>query len=282
LTANGKHGKIKKMNHDKGDEEMDIEKLKMRKKELGMTNQALAERSGVPLGTVNKIFSGATKSPQYRTIAALEVALGMYSYGDQEDSYIGMVRESGGSYHVQETAAAEDSSAPSDHARAELIDGEIFYMDPPSRAHQEALGELYYCIKDYIKKKQSSCRVYLPPFEVRLDQDEKTIVQPDIVVVGSLELLTEQGMSGAPDMIIEILSPGSRKKDQFLKSAKYAAVGVREYWMVDLKKERILVYTFQCEDSEIAIYGFEDQVPVGIFEDLTIDFAALRLETEER
>lgn len=261
---------------------MDLEKLRIRKKELSMTNQKLAECSGVPLGTINKIFSGATKSPQYRTIVALETALGMYSYTDQDGPYVSIVKEAESGYNVRGSFTAEDYYNLPDNVRAELIDGELFYMEAPSRIHQELLGELYYCIKDYIKKKKDPCKVYLAPFDVRLDQDDKTIVQPDLSVVCRLELLDEHGMSGAPDFIIEILSPSTRKKDQFLKSAKYAQAGVREYWMVDPKKERILVYKFQCKDSEdeIGIFGFKDKVPVGIFEDLNIDFSSFHMEEE--
>lgn len=96
---------------------MNLEKLKKRKKELGMTNQELSERSGVPLGTVNKIFSGATKSPQYDTILALETVLGMTFYRDEDGPYVSSMREEAFHYTVQGSYTLKDYYALPDHLR---------------------------------------------------------------------------------------------------------------------------------------------------------------------
>ena len=120
--------------------------------------------------------------------------------------------------------------------RAELIDGQIYYMTLPTRTHQKLLFAISCTIADYIDSKK--------------------------------------GCTGAPDWIIEIVSPGSRKMDYFTKLFKYRTAGVREYWIVDPGKNLILVYNFDTSDSEQ--YTFADTVKAGIYEDLYIDFANLK------
>ncbi len=254
---------------------MNLEKMKQRKKDLHLTNQELSERSGVPLGTINKIFSGATKSPKYTTLLALETVLGMYFYQDEDGPYVSMVREEAARYGAGYTAA--DYYALPEKVRAELIDGQFYYMAAPGRIHQEILGELYYCMKDYIRKKKGTCRVYAAPFDVRLDEDDKTVVQPDLSVVCRRELLDDRGMKGAPDFVAEVVSESTGKKDYTLKLRKYWNAGVREYWVVDPLKEKIVTYQFQGEEMDMKIYGFQDRVPVGIFEDLAVDFGGFEI-----
>lgn len=155
--------------------------------------------------------------------------------------------------------------------RAELIDGQIYNMAPPSRKHQELTGELFFRIQEYIRFHQGSCRVYTAPFAVFLDEDEKNYVEPDISVICDLSKLNEKGCMGAPDWVIEVVSPSSRRIDYFIKLFKYRTVGVREYWIVDLERKRITVYDFELEDTRD--YTFEDSVKVGMFEDFMIDFS---------
>lgn len=254
---------------------MNLEKMKQRKKELHLTNQELAERSGVPLGTVNKIFSGATKSPKYSTLLALETVLGMYFYHDEDGPYVSMVQEEARSYGAKYTA--EDYYALPEKVRAELIDGQFYYMASPGRIHQEVLGELHYYVKDYIRRKKGKCRVYASPFDVRLDKDNKTVVQPDLSIVCNTELLDEKGMKGAPDFVAEVISKSTGKKDYTLKLGKYWNAGVKEYWVIDPLKEKIVTYRFEEDDVDIKLYGFKDKVPVGIYEDLVIDFGSFQL-----
>lgn len=250
---------------------MNLEMLRKRKKERGLTNQELAELSGVPLGTVNKIFSGATKSPQYDTLLAIETALGMnvYQDGPPLDGY---VKEAESTYGWRNSYTIEDYHALPDNVRAELIDGQFYYMGAPSAVHQLLLGELYYHVKDYIKKKKGPCNVFLAPFDVRLDQDDKTVVQPDLLIICTPDRLNEKGLDGAPEFVAEIVSSGTAKKDYSVKLRKYWNAGVKEYWVIDPVKSRIVVYTFEGENMDMKIYGMTDRIPVGIYEDLTIDF----------
>ena len=155
--------------------------------------------------------------------------------------------------------------------RAELIDGQIYYMAPPSRIHQEISGTLYRKIANYIESKKGSCKVYIAPFAVFLNENDTNYVEPDISVICDKNKLTDKGCTGAPDWIIEIVSPGSRRMDYFTKLFKYRTAGVREYWIVDPIKNFVIVYNFDTSDSEQ--YTFADSIKAGIYEDLIIDFS---------
>jgi len=167
----------------------------------------------------------------------------------------------------------DDIYALPDGERAELIDGQIYYMSPPLRKHQEIAGELFNTIYNHIKSKGGSCKPYIAPFAVFLNDDGKNYVEPDISVICKPEKLTDKGCSGAPDWIIEIVSPGSKRMDYYTKLFKYRTAGVREYWIVDPDKNRILVYNFVSEDAEV--YNFSDKVDSGILSGLVINFSQL-------
>lgn len=157
--------------------------------------------------------------------------------------------------------------------RAELINGQLYNMAPPSRKHQRISGELFTLINNYIREHKGSCEVDIAPFAVFLMKDDHNYVEPDISVICRPENLTEKGCFGAPDWIIEVVSPSSRRMDYFIKLFKYRTAGVREYWIVDPEKDRITVYSFESEDS--AEYSFSDSVKAGIFQDLEIDFSSI-------
>ena len=159
--------------------------------------------------------------------------------------------------------------------RAELIDGQMYMMAPPTRRHQQMLGALYRKIADYIDKNGGSCEVDIAPFAVFLNADYKNYVEPDISVICDADKLTDKGCTGAPDWIIEIVSPGSRRMDYYTKLFKYQTAGVSEYWIVDPEKNRIIVYLFESDDTQE--YTFLDSVKAGIYEDLTIDFRSINI-----
>ncbi len=121
--------------------------------------------------------------------------------------------------------------------RWEIINGVPYNMSPgPRRIHQEISGELFAAIHNFLKN--HNCKVYDAPFDVRLPDDDEaddevlTVVQPDIVVVCDEKKLDDAGCRGAPDFIIEILSPSTASKDQIEKVALYEKHGVKEYWIV--------------------------------------------------
>lgn len=175
----------------------------------------------------------------------------------------------------QQFFTIDDIYALPEGTRAELIDGVMYMMAPPSRRHQRITGELFRKIADYIDSRKGSCEVNIAPFAVFLNEDDKNYVEPDISVICDRTKLTEKGCSGAPDWIIEVVSPGSRRTDYFTKLFKYRTAGVREYWLVDPDKNRIMVYSFDTEDT--MEYSFSDSVKAGIYSDFEIDFNQLKL-----
>lgn len=162
----------------------------------------------------------------------------------------------------------DDIYALPDGERAELIDGELYCMAPPGRTHQKISWKLHQTIANYIDSKSGNCEVYAAPFSVFLNESDQTYVEPDISVICDLSKLDEQGCHGAPDWIIEIVSSSSRPRDYIKKMIKYNLAGVREYWIVDHEKNRIIVYNF--EHNTMEEYSFEDHVPVGIYEGFDI------------
>lgn len=160
--------------------------------------------------------------------------------------------------------------------RAELIDGKLIYNQAaPSRIHQTILMELSGTIRNYIKTKGGPCKVYPAPFAVKLREDRKTIVEPDISVICDRNKLTDRGCTGAPDWIIEIVSPGNSSHDYIRKLNLYADAGVREYWIVDPDRETVFVYYLEQDNFKVMAYTFLDRINVNIYDDMHIDFSEL-------
>lgn len=168
----------------------------------------------------------------------------------------------------EESYTIEDIYALPDGKRAELIDGQIYDMAPPNRRHQRLSWKLHQAIANYIDIKGGDCEVYAAPFAVFLNEDGHNYVEPDISVICDKNKLTDKGCNGAPDWIIEIVSPSSKRMDYLIKLFKYRNAGVKEYWIVDSEKDRITVYNFVHDTIEE--YAFGDDVPAGIYEDFSI------------
>lgn len=157
-------------------------------------------------------------------------------------------------------------------SRAELVDGKLFMMAPPSRKHQTIVRELFSSINSYLKTNICSCENFFAPFAVFLNENTN-YVEPDISVICDRNKLTDKGCSGAPDWIIEVVSPGSKGMDYYTKLFKYHTAGVREYWIVDPEKDHILVYNFESEYTDD--YTFSDTIKAGIYDDLYINFSEI-------
>ena len=180
----------------------------------------------------------------------------------------------------------EDYKQLPETMRVDLIDG-VFYekypIDPeislaaPSRAHQTLVLELGRAIGNYIAEKNGSCKVYVAPFSVRLTEDDKNAVEPDVSVICDPSKLTEEGCNGAPDWIIEVLSPTTASNDYVRKLNKYMDAGVREYWIVDPEGKRVSVYEFGQGNTVQKQYSFEDNIKAGIYEDLFIDLSTISI-----
>lgn len=158
----------------------------------------------------------------------------------------------------------DDIYALPDGERAELIDGEMYMMAPPGRRHQSLVTSFVWTIRSYIHEKKGDCEVYPAPFAVFLNADNKTYVEPDISVICDPSRLDDRGCNGAPDWVIEIVSPGSKRMDYFIKLFKYRTAGVKEYWIVDPDRKLVIVYEFEKDDGNT--YSFSDEIPVGIYD----------------
>ena len=124
--------------------------------------------------------------------------------------------------------------------RVELIDGRIYYQAASNRIHQKVLNVINNMIYNYTRSRNGLCEVYPAPFAVKLYEDRETIVEPDISVICDQEKLTDRGCNGAPDWIIEVVSPGNPENDYIRKLNLYKDAGVREYWFVNPGNKRYL------------------------------------------
>ena len=256
---------------------MTVDEMKEKKRQLGYSSEKLAKLSGVPLGTVQKIFGGFTKAPRYKTLQALEkvfveaeqkedLSTGAYVPGKQN---VMMVHEPAAAYHTggmkgQGGYTIEDYFSLPEEKRAELIDGVFYDMASTSVIHQLIAGQIFVQLNVFLRKKKASCVPCIAPVDVQLDCDDRTMVQPDVLVVCDREKIRKSGIFGAPDFVAEILSKATRRKDMVVKLAKYAQAGVREYWLIDPDKQNVLVYDLKNMEFP-SIYGFDAKIPVTIF-----------------
>ena len=178
--------------------------------------------------------------------------------------------------HQEITYTIEDIYALPDGQRAELIDGRIYNMAPPSTDHQRLVGKLSHKILSHIDTKGGDCEVFPAPFAVFLHADDSLYLEPDISVICNKDKLTDEGCNGSPDWIIEVVSSSSRSMDYNKKLFKYHEAGVREYWIVDYERNLITVYNF--ETGEMMDYTFFDKVRAGIYEDLELDFSDITID----
>lgn len=166
----------------------------------------------------------------------------------------------------------EQYEALPEDVRAEIFDGHIYYMAGPSQIHQSMLLELSTLLNSYVKNRKGNCRVFPAPFDVKLSDHPLTIVQPDIMIVCDKDKLDENRCNGAPDFIIEIVSPGNSSDDYIRKAYYYKNYGVREYWIVDPKRRMVTVDYFEGELINVT-YSFDATVKVNLYDDLYINFS---------
>ncbi len=181
-------------------------------------------------------------------------------------------------YTGEKAYTMEDIYALPEGSRAELMEGRLYMMASPGLIHQRLVMKLSYEIENCIRRNRGECEVFPAPFAVFLNADNSIYLEPDISVICDKNKLTAEGCKGAPDWVIEIVSPSSRSLDYVKKLLKYASAGVREYWIADPEKNSIMVYHFEEETMEA--YTFSDKVKAGIFEDLEIDFAEINMQLQ--
>lgn len=251
---------------------MTIDEMKKAKKELGYSNAMVAELSGVPIGTVQKIFSGETTAPRYATLQALEQIFIKYdetSSSTIHETALPYLTKSQGEYTI------EDCDNLPDDVRVELIDGVIYYMSAPTVAHQMIAGYIHAQLFNHIKSNKGNCTAMISPLSVELNKDNKTSVQPDVLIACDKSKVIKRCVYGAPDFVLEVLSPSTKSKDMVIKLNKYMAAGVKEYWMIDPNKKQVLVYNFD-ENRFAEVHTFEDTVPIAVLDNkCSIDFKDL-------
>ena len=270
---------------------MTIEQMRFRKNMLGLTNEALAEKSGLPLGTVQKVLAGITKAPRRHTLLKLEQALSedpagtsdtlSYFSNSDKNNHVNCVQEPPSAYMAEKRLyTLEDYYALPDERRVELIDGVFYDMTSPGRLHQSILGQLHLQFAPCVDR-HPDCELFFAPADVCLDKDDYTMVQPDLYINCTQKDDDKRRLNGAPDFVAEILSPSSRTHDMFRKLSKYRFAGVREYWIIDPEKQKVIVYFFERDDIPV-IYTFHDTVPVGISEgECSIDFEKIFRKVEK-
>ena len=162
--------------------------------------------------------------------------------------------------------------------RWELIDGMPYAMASPNRKHQRILGNLHWKFREHLEGRK--CEVYLPPFDVRLNASKKgkdkknddTVVQPDLLVVCDLDKLEDgKSVKGAPDLVIEILSPSNSNHDRTKKFQKYRDAAVPEIWFIDPEDGVTEVFKLENDKYSIDFYNADDVVPVGVLPGFEVD-----------
>jgi Uma2 family endonuclease len=156
--------------------------------------------------------------------------------------------------------------------RFELLNGEAYAMSAPNTTHQAILGELFSQFHVFLRGK--NCKAFPAPFDVRLfyraDENDDTVVQPDIVIICDKNKIGPEGCRGAPELIVEILSPSNSAIEMQMKFELYREAGVREYWVIDPENTTLTVYLFQNNDINTKVYKYNDKVAVTVLPGLTI------------
>lgn len=245
---------------------MTIENMKDKMNELGYDYAKVAELSGLPLATVQEIFDGTGAFPGYEPL----LTLGRL-FPDPDYSYL---HEPQTAYRVKKQGeyTLDDYYYLPDDIRVELIDGVIYNMTAPSSPHQLIAGFIYSKLLTHVLDKKGRCLPMISPVDVQLDCDDRTMVQPDVIIVCDRDKIINRCVYGAPDFVIEVLSKSSVRRDSVIKLNKYQSAGVHEYWIIDPKRQKVIVHNFE-KGEKPAIHGFDAKIPIGIWDDgFEIDF----------
>lgn len=286
---------------------MTIDELIARKKALGYTNEQIAQLSGVPFGTVQKIFGRQTSSPRADTLRKLESVLfgrlysfstqqyvgeylgeppmiygtsaldGRYSNNNEEDgewSNEGVIARAYMPHKKQGEYTVDDVQLIPSDIRFELIDGYIIDVGTPSLEHQTLLEEINSQIDQFIRENHGECLSFITPLPVITDDNYKTEVHPDLIIKCPKEDNDGHYVFNEtiPNFIIEVLSPSTKRFDTHIKLKKYMRDGVKEYWVIDLLRRDVTVHSL---NGPLRLYTFDDAIPVNIYDGkLQIDMLA--------
>jgi Uma2 family endonuclease len=210
----------------------------------------------------------------------------VYTVQEEQENSVNIVKEPSVAYGKQLFSYADYLKWPEDEMK-EIIDGIVYAFSAPIRKHVAATGAFFGHAWNYIKRRKGKCKIYIAPFDVRLPKNGETaddkiynVVQPDICVICDESKLDEKGCIGAPDLVVEVNSPSTSKRDLNLKFLLYESSGVREYWVVFPEARAVTVFLLQPDGKydDGTTYDFikgETKVPVQTLEGLIIDLEEL-------
>ena len=249
---------------------MTVDEMLTRIRQTGITYSDISKCTGIPLSTLQKIFSKATVKPRRTTMQILSDFFTPSGYSCAAEAPAEYKTDGTGALQAlsiweRTDNTLEDYLALPDDIRVELIDGVFYNMASPSILHQRIASLIAFALETYVDANDGPCIPFIAPSDVQLDCDDKTIVEPDVFVVCDRDKITLPRTVGAPDLVIEVLSGSSWYHDTVRKLKKYKNAGVREYWIVLPDEKRVWVYFF--EESDIYTeYTFDDTVPVRIWD----------------
>lgn len=239
---------------------------------LRLSQRDLEERSGVRQAEISKIERGEG-NPSIKTMGRLFSAMGReLLFGEQKRKvenadyipinetvarYLNPAKQQGGYTTSDVEALPED-------VRVELIDGIIYDMSVPTLDHQLVVNAMLQEFMLHIRKNKGKCIALAGPTGVWFEEDHRDLLVPDMIVVCDRSKFAKKGIVGAPDFVLEVLSPSTRNRDLTIKLKKYREKGVKEYWMIDPVNKKLIVNDFANTDIP-AIYGFDEKVKVGIY-----------------
>lgn len=287
---------------------MTVEQMKAVKKEYGLSYEIISQDTGIPYSTVSKIMMGVTKAPRRDTVRRLTAYFqqmqggagsdGQGRAGEQE----ALNRAGQESDRKLKTAGPEGQMTEKGRARVtigqrdalpnarrtELIDGVLYDLLSPSPEHQDLMFLIGRQLGDCLDQSPSGCHMFMAPLDVVLSESEPTVLQPDLVVIGDKDRFRNGKYYGAPRLVIEVLSPSSRRRDVTVKMRKYTDAGVSEYWMVDSAGKKVIVCDLEVlrdesRDGDIEyLYGFDGKVPLLCSGGrCSVDFDVIRRRMED-
>lgn len=254
---------------------------------IGISQKELENRTGVKQAEISKI-ERAVGNPSIKTVGRLFAGMGQMIrfektvIGTNQHADIPML-ESCAPYldeKLQGEFTTEDIEQLPEDANVELIDGVLFEMETPTSAHQLVANKIGFFFELFIEQNGGDCTTLQAPTGVWFEEDDKNFVVPDMLVVCDKGKIVEKGILGAPDFILEVLSPSTSARDMRMKRDLYDKKGVREYWIVDLYKKKIIIYDF--ENNDVEVHGFSDEVEVKIYNGrLVIDFQRIQMMLDD-
>lgn len=268
---------------------MTAEKIIELKKQTGLTNAEIAERSGLPLITVAKIMSGATKKPRQKTLDLIQrVLVPTYALRDSftlQNGHTFSLSDPGASSLLSTwggSCSYQDFCKLPEGTLAELICGRLSYMESPNWAHSSVVDEFSFQIQTQIRQRKGDCIARQGPVDVKLDilSDRPTVLIPDFFILCDCSKISQSGLSGAPDFVLEVLSPSTRRRDIGEKVLLYRDYGVREYWIIDPDTRRLIIYNFMDEKENPIVLPLQGTKGLSIYDNaIKVDLDAINAVT---